>query len=318
MSDPVTLFKALADPSRLRILALLRQSELAIGELADILGQSQPRVSRHVKILAQAALIHRHKEGALVLVRLSEDAPFQALFDAMQPLMSGMDALCQADRLRLETQKAERRAKAEAYFAENAVHWDRLRALHVAESAVESAVLAALPEALRSNVLDIGTGTGRMLELLGQSVSRAVGVDNSREMLRFARAKLESAGLHHCQVRLGDMYALEADGEHSAVIMHQVLHFAEAPDRAIASAARAVAQGGRLLIVDFAAHALEELRTEHAHRRLGFTDQQITDWLARAGLTARRLDVLKGDRLDVVLWAGDRAQTKSGPRQAMA
>lgn len=309
METALSVFRALADPTRLRIVLLVRHMELAVGELADVLGQSQPRVSRHLRILADAGLLARSKEGAWVFVRLGDTArvaPVLALLDAYGPLGT-------ADLERLADVRAERAAAATAYFAAHAAAWDGIRSLHVADSAVEAAIVDLLGDVPVGRLLDIGTGTGRMIELLGATASSAIGVDRSPEMLRLARGKLEAAGMPHAEVRHADMYALpRADGSADTVVLHQVLHFADAPGAVIAEAARVLGPGGRLLVVDFAPHDREELRARHAHARLGFDDAQVGGWMAAAGLdTTRAVHLAPGPAaeypLTVTLWLGQRS-----------
>lgn len=298
------LFQALADPSRLRILALLRSMELSVGELAQLLGQSQPRVSRHVRILAAANLVVRRKEGSWVFLMLADGDRARPLFDAIEG-WGGVDARAEfaADVARLEAVRADRAEAAARYFAVHAETWDSIRSLHVAESEVEQAIEAALGDGPIGRLVDIGTGTGRMIELFGPRADSAIGIDRSSEMLRLARVKLEASGLRGASLRQGDMYALPlADTSADVVILHQVLHYAQAPAHAIAEAARLLGPGGRLLIVDFAPHEREELRESDAHARLGFADPAMTAWLEGAGLASERSEHLAGGELTVSLW----------------
>src|SRR5947208_1538440 len=300
--------QALADPTRLRIVALLRIMELSVGELAQVLGQSQPRVSRHLKILADAGVLERRKEGSWVFLTLADaerSEPMFALIDAWADVST--QALFAADAARIEAIRAERAEAANRYFAGHAEIWDQIRSLHVAESEVERAIDRALGRRPLGRLVDIGTGTGRMIELLGPRASQAIGIDRSSEMLRLARVKLEAAGIHP-SLRQGDMYALPL-AEHSddCVIIHQVLHYAHSPASAIAEAARVLAPGGTLLVVDFAAHEREELRSTDAHIRLGFEDEVMTGWFAAAGLDIDDIQHLKGGELTVTLWRGVKA-----------
>ena len=303
------IFRALADPTRIRILLLVRRMELAVGELAQVLRQSQPRVSRHVRILADAGLVRRAKEGAWVFVRQGDALACDAVFAALDTWGEGEAA---ADVAALAAVRAERDASAAAYFATQAATWDRVRSLHVAESDVEAAVVAALGGRSLGRLLDIGTGTGRMIELLGPRARIATGIDRSPEMLRLARGRIEAAGLPHAEVRHGDMFALpHDDASVDTVVLHQVLHFADAPGQAIAEAARVLAPGGRLLVADFAPHDREELRARHAHARLGFDAAQVCGWMTAAGLDARvAADLHAPDGvaqpLTVTLWLGER------------
>jgi ArsR family transcriptional regulator len=311
MDDLLTILRGLADPSRVRILLLVRRMELSVGELAAVLGQSQPRVSRHIRILDDAGLVRRAREGAWVFVRLGDAA-------LCQPVLAAIDALAPdaglADQDRLAAVRAERAAAADAWFAAHADDWDRERALHTAEAAVEAAIDAALDGDL-GVLVDVGTGTGRMIELLGGRAAAALGIDRSPEMLRLARGRIEARGMRHAEVRRGDMYALPcAAASVDTLVLHQVLHFADDPLAVIAEAARALAPGGRLLIIDLMAHDREELRAQRRHVRLGFGDRQVCDWMAAAGLAARVVASLPSDQgLGVTLWLGrrdDRADTE--------
>jgi len=304
MPAPLAVFRALADPTRLRIVALLRRMELSVGELAQVLGQSQPRVSRHVKILTDAGLCDRRREGSWVFLGLGPAAtrgPLLAAIDGWEdPVAARWEV---ADAARLDAVRADRAAAAEAYFDAHAAEWDAIRSLHVAEHQVETAIKQALKSQPIGRLVDIGTGTGRMIELLANRAVSAVGIDRSPEMLRFARARMASAAIERVDLRQGDMYALPL-GPASAdtVILHQVLHYAQAPAYAIAEAARLLAPLGRLLIVDFALHDREELREREGHARLGFDDEQMTGWFTAAGLAPELVDELAGGELTVKLW----------------
>ena len=311
------LFQALADTSRLRILALLRSMELSVGELAQMLGQSQPRVSRHVRILADAGLVARRKEGSWVFLMLADGDRAQPVFDTVEH-WGGPEAQAQfaADVARLEAVRADRAEAAARYFAVHAETWDSIRSLHVAESEVEQAIEAALGDEPIGRLVDIGTGTGRMIELFGGRADSAIGIDRSSEMLRLARVKLESSGLR-VSLRQGDMYALPLDDAAAdVVILHQVLHFAQAPAHAIAEAARVLSPGGRLLIIDFAPHEREELRESDAHARLGFAEPAMSAWLEGAGLKSERNQHLAGGELTVSLWLARKTGAQRSRRAA--
>jgi ArsR family transcriptional regulator len=313
MPSAPDIFPALADPTRLRIMALLRAMELSVGELAQVLGQSQPRVSRHVKILIEAGLAERRKEGSWVFLSLGASERVEPLFLLLDSWagIDGEDPWAAADAARLAAVRADRAAAAERYFALHADHWDELRSLHIAETEVEAAISRALAERPVGRLVDIGTGTGRMLELFAAGARSALGVDRSPEMLRLARVKLADAGLASAELRQGDMFALPLpSGCADTVIVHQVLHYAQQPAAAIAEAARLLAPGGRLLIVDFAPHEREELRDRDAHARLGFADEAVTGWMAGAGLDARVLEHLEGGELTVTLWEGEQPETR--------
>ncbi len=306
MTIALDIFRALADATRLRILALLRRMELSVGELAQVLGQSQPRVSRHVKILCDAGLAERRKEGSWVFVALGRPemvGPAAAAIDAWE--RTEPDHWATADAARLAAVRADRAASAAAWFEGHAGEWDAIRSLHVAESQVEAAIAGVLGEGPWGTLIDIGTGTGRMLELFAGRADAALGIDKSSEMLRLARAKLE--GRANTELRQADLYALPlADGAADVAILHHVLHFAQQPGAAIAEAARVLGPGGRLLIADFDSHDREDLRVSDAHTRLGFADAQVATWFAAAGLGAPLVTTLEGGELTVKLWLGRR------------
>jgi ArsR family transcriptional regulator len=309
------IFRALADATRLRILALLRSMELSVGELAQVLGQSQPRVSRHVKILCDAGLAERRKEGSWVFVALGRAqavAPVAAALDAWAAVER--DHWAVADAARLAAVRADRAANAAAWFQAHAGEWDAIRSLHVAESEVEAAMAALVGAGPVGTLVDIGTGTGRMLELFGDRAQAALGIDRSSEMLRLARAKLHERG--NTELRQADLYALPlADGAADLAILHHVLHFAEAPGAAIGEAARVLGAGGRLLVADFAGHDREELRARDAHVRLGFDDDQVAGWFDGAGLQMARVETLAGGELTVKLWLGRKVAAGATERQ---
>lgn len=315
MKIALEIFRALADSTRLRILALLRSMELSVGELAQVLGQSQPRVSRHVKILCDAGLAERRKEGSWVFVALGNDRHVQPVLTALDAWSAeDADHWAVADSARLAAVRADRAAAAEEWFEAHAGEWDAIRSLHVAESEVEAAMAAALGELPIERLIDIGTGTGRMLELFAPLAKSALGIDRSSEMLRLARAKLSGQGLANAELRQADLYALPmADGEADAAILHHVLHFAQQPGAAIREAARVLGDGGRLLIADFAPHDREELRQREGHVRLGFSDEQMLGWFEAAGLAPVKTETLEGGELTVKLWLARKAGQALGP-----
>ena len=290
----VTLLKAAAEPTRLRILLLLSQSEFNVKDLTRILGQSQPRISRHLKLLAEAGLIERVREGSWAYFHLAESGPAGQIARQLLAVIDKRgDGTPSRDAQRAEALRREREEAAQQFFRARAAEWDGIRSLHVEEAQVEAAMAAALGPGPFELLVDLGTGTGRMLELLAGRYVRALGIDASHAMLSYARAKLLRAGLASAHVRQGDICHLNLDdGIANAVVMHQVLHFLSSPARAIEEAARILAPGGKLLLADFAPHDLEYLREDFAHVRLGFAKTEISAWLEAAGLdlvTARDL-----------------------------
>jgi ubiquinone/menaquinone biosynthesis C-methylase UbiE/DNA-binding transcriptional ArsR family regulator len=301
--------KAAAEDTRLRLLALLDQAELTVSDLTDILGQSQPRISRHLRLLAEAGIVERFREASWAFYRRAGEGAGAPLADAILALADPSDPIFERDRERLAQVRAARQSAAQNYFRKHAARWDELRKLHVSESAVEAAVREAFAGKHIDALLDLGTGTGRILELFGPEISRGVGIDLNPEMLQFARANLDKAGLKHCSVRQGDLYNLPFPRDSfDAIVLHQVLHYLEDGARSLREAARVLRPGGRLVVVDFAPHQLEFLRDEHAHRRLGYAPDTVEQWLNEAGLTFDRHRTLVPEKknenaLTVSVWA---------------
>ena len=320
--------RALADPTRLRIMRLLAAMELAVGELAQVLGQSQPRVSRHVRILCDAGLAERQKEGSWVFLRSAigegRAPPIGAATARLLALAEEGDAAfaarCAEDRRHLAAIRAAREGAAENYFARHAAEWDQLRSLHSPDGPVETALLAALGQASLGALLDVGTGTGRIAELLAPRAVRVAGLDKSPEMLRLARTRLQHRPAQSLELVQGDFAALPfADAGFDTVVFHQVLHYAQEPMLALAEAARVCRAGGTIAVVDFAAHDREELRERHAHARLGFTDEAMLALLTDAGFAAAPPLALAGKPLTVKIWTGTRqpAVTQKTPAKAI-
>jgi ubiquinone/menaquinone biosynthesis C-methylase UbiE len=317
----LTALKAIGEDTRLRIVGLLALGELTVSDLVDILGQSQPRISRHLKLLTEAGVVDKHREGTWAFFDLAPRGPIRDAVDAVLAQIDGHDPVIAADLDRRSIVQHRRATAAQEYFAGIAASWDQERTLHATDDVVEAAIVQIAAERPYHRVLDLGTGTGRMLQLLAADpdrIERAIGLDTSHSMLAVARANLERAELRHIDLRQGDVYSPPFDrGEFDLVVLHQVLHFLDDPARAVREAARLVAPDGRLLIVDFAPHTLEFLRTDHAHRRLGFRADTVETWLTGSGLSlgstrtiapddlTTDVDVDTGDdRLTVSIWVG--------------
>jgi ubiquinone/menaquinone biosynthesis C-methylase UbiE len=298
--------EAAGETTRLRLIGLLAEAELTVSELVGILGQSQPRISRHLKLLVDAGLAERHREGAWAFFRLADTGG--SLARDLIGRVGADDATLRADRARLELAREARRRQAAAYFAAQAANWDRIRAMHAPDAQVEAAIRDLVGDAPIPALLDLGAGTGRMLELLAPRAARAVGVDLSPAMLNLARARIDEKGLRNVQLRQGDVYAPPVErAAYDLVVIHQVLHFLDEPGRALAEAARLLRPGGRLIVVDFAAHEEEALREHFAHRRLGFGGEEVAALMKEAGLDVvetRRIAPGMGEtgKLTVVVW----------------
>jgi len=326
MDQLITNLRAAGEPTRMRLLAILSRAELTVSELCGLLGQSQPRVSRHLKILGDAGLLERSQEGAWVFYRVTDRGDAGRLVRNLVGLIPDDDPEARRDLERLDAIKQEHASAAESYFQQTAEEWDRIQSLYLTDSGVEKAMLDAVGDEPVSDLLDIGTGTGRMLTVFADRARRALGVDSSRDMLAVARANLEASGLAHCHVRLGDIYQLPlADASTDVVTISHLLHFLDDPSGAIAEAARTLRPGGRMIVVDFARHDIEQLRTEFAHRRLGFTDREVRSWCHAAGLERVAIEHFPGSdsadppRPPVTLWiAHAPGQSSSSRDQAAA
>jgi ubiquinone/menaquinone biosynthesis C-methylase UbiE/DNA-binding transcriptional ArsR family regulator len=314
--------KASGEATRLRVLVLLSETELTVSDLKQILRQSQPRISRHLRLLVEADLIERFREGSWAYFRVAEQGGAAELARKLIAQLDPADPILARDRERLAAVRHARAAAAQEYFRAHAAQWDRIRKLHVSDNAVESAIAEALNDRPFRSLLDLGTGTGRILELFGPKIERGLGIDLSLEMLALARERMERAGLRHCSVRQGDIYDLALPpASFDTVVIHQVLHFLDDGARAIREAARVLEPAGRLLVVDFAPHDLEFLREEHSHRRLGFAPDIVAQWMSAAGLDPvmhRSLPPEPGSqgKIAVSLWLGrDRRTEKSSLRE---
>lgn len=319
----VDTLKAAAESSRLRILALLSRGDLTVSDLTDILHQSQPRVSRHLKLLLEAGLIGRYQEGSWAWFRLADDDAARELVQSLVSRVDAGDEQVGRDLERLSEVKRRRQDQASDYFSRNAASWDEIRNLHASDKSVEQALLKLVGKQPFQSMLDLGTGTGRLLEILSPLYRRGTGIDMSREMLAVARANLDRAGVSHAQVRQGDIYAPPVGRDSFDLItIHQVLHYLDDPGRALKEAARLLRPSGRLVVVDFAPHDLEFLRAEHAHQRLGFSDRQMEEWFTEAGLEMAAVEGFAASgsgKLTVKLWLGkDRRILIADPAQSLS
>lgn len=299
--------RAAADPSRLRLLAICSQGEWTVSELVLITGQSQPRISRHLKILAEAGLLDRFREGSWVFYRRAQSGEGARLARSLCRLLPGDDASMRQDQRRLEAVREGRRRQAERFFDARAEAWDQERALAIDPAMVEGTLRELFAQERPANLLDIGTGTGRILQVLAGQVGFGLGIDLSHDMLAVARANLDQREARNCQVRHGDMYQLPLpDASFAAATLHQVLHYADDPFAALSEAVRVLEPGGWLVVADLAHHEVERLRENSGHRRLGFSDQEIARWFKQLGLIPDQQRRLVGPELTVVIWTARR------------
>ena len=276
--------KAAGEETRLRLLRLLAHEELSVMELVSILDQSQPRISRHLKLMNEAGLIERFPDGAWVFYRLSSAAATRPLIDA---ILDRLDDAYANDMARLDEVRRQRRSSAEAYFETIAPVWDEIRSHYGSDTAIEKTLVRLAQAQPYDHLVDLGTGSGRMLSVLAPGAKSAIGIDLSQHMLNVARNHVHDEGLKAVEFRHGDIYDTRLPaGSADLVVIHQVLHFLSGPARAIVEAGRIVKPGGRVLIADFAPHALEIMREKYQHRRLGISTTDMVAWLHDAGFMA--------------------------------
>ena len=310
MDQLIKVFKAAGEPTRLRILAALSQYELTVTELVSLLKQSQPRVSRHLKLLLESGLVSRFQEGSWVFQRLDESSTTAII----SSLIDRSDPQIKQDSERLVRIKAHNAKMAADYFAANACDWDQLRTMVGSDKRIEDAMLKTICGRNFTTMIDMGTGTGRIAEIFAPFASKVTAYDSSQEMLKLARSKFEQAGLNHCQARLADITALPSATESVDLItIHQVLHYLDSPFAVIEEAKRLLTADGLIIIVDFAKHQHEFLRTEHAHRRLGFAQSEVQFWCDNNQLRlcqSKRITHNNAhDGLDAMLWILEHEQS---------
>ncbi len=302
--------RAAAEPTRLRLLALAGRGAFCVSEFTEILGQSQPRLSRHLKLLCDCGLLDRVREGANVWFTLPHGDIGTLARDLVARLPDD-DPILEADRRQAARVLAERARVASETFRRQGADWDEMRALDLPAGSVESALLSLVPEHNAGRLLDIGTGTGRVLELLAPRVSQGIGVDASKAMLALARARLARTGLSHCSVRLADMYRLPlADASFDLAVMQMVLHYEEEPASVLAEVARVLRPGARLIVIDLAEHRRDDLLARFAHRWPGFSDAAMRDLLVGAGIRCGEpvtIEAAPAQPLSIRLWPATRA-----------
>jgi len=312
MESLLAALRAAAEPTRLRLLALAARGAFCVTELTEILGQSQPRLSRHLKLLCESGLLAREREGANAWFALPTGADGDLARELVAHLPPG-DAILESDRRQAARVLAERARAANERFLRQGADWDEMRALDLPAAAVEAALLSLVPADPTARLLDIGTGTGRILELLAPRVAQGLGVDASKAMLALARARLARAGLTQCAVRLADMYRLPlADACFDIAVLQMVLHYAEDPAGVLSEAARTLRPNGRLIVIDLARHARDDITAKLAHRWPGFGDAAMADLLGAAGVEGGTPLIVPGP-LEIRIWPATRHADTAAP-----
>jgi ArsR family transcriptional regulator len=289
------VFKTFSDPTRVRVLALLEQEELAVQELMDALGMAQSRVSRHLAILREAGLLEDRRDGTYVFYRFAVPAegPWREAWELVRRELA-TDPVRQRDRAALAQVMEARAARTRSFFDAVGPEWDALR--KVFDDDVLRARAGARLVDPRTVVADVGTGTGILAVELARLGLRVVAVDHSARMLAAARSKLEAEGLSGVELRQGEASALPiGDAEVDAAIVHMVLHYLPSPGEAIREMARVVRPGGVVVIVDFVPHEHEWMRQELGVTWLGFAWDEVRGWLGEADLVDALCDTHAGN-----------------------
>jgi len=310
MNKLLSTLRAAGEITRLRMLSILSSSELTVSELVEILDQSQPRVSRHLKRLCDCGLLERYQEGARVFHRIADAGESAVIARKLIEMINPDDPPLVQDQIRLKVIKSRNAELAATYFSKNASEWDSIRSRMASDTDIEKWLVRSLNPANPDLLLDLGTGTGRMLEIFSPHIKRGIGIDLNREMLLVARSNLDTAAVTNCTVRQNDIHRLNFPDQVADVItIHQVLHYLDDPDRVIKEAIRVLKPHGQLLIVDFLPHDLEFLREQHAHRRLGIAERTLRQWCHRYGCTLVEHEHLsnrennQNDALTAGLWS---------------
>ena len=293
--------KAAAEPTRLRIIALCAHADLTVSEICQILGQSQPRVSRHLKLLIESKILENHREASWVYYRLNNSPNAPDLGHVIADMIPAEDKTLTQDLQNLEEVRQSRADKAAEYEQSNSQALKAMRDLYAENSAIEDAIADAIPDNANS-LLDLGTGTGRILEMIADRITYGVGIDMSPEMLTIARHTLESKGLRNCTVQHGDVTRLQLDEQFDAIVGHMILQYADTPDKLIRNAVSHLNDGGTLVIVDFAPYSDTVAETIGQNHK-GFSNDDIQGFFAKAGLTPQKSQLIKGKKLDVFVWS---------------
>ena len=311
MDSLANILKTLGHPDRLRILALLSHGDFTVSEITQVLGLSQPRVTQYIKTLEMAGVLQRHKEGSWVFSRLRRrNAAIWAIVSVVLAQLPDDDATLKGDLRRLDAIKALRTETADAFFAQAANDQNQLGIEYLPREDIDAQIRSLLGTEPYEILVDLGTGSGRILNVLSDLFGRGIGIDNNRDMLGVARHSLNKAGLTHMRVQQGDLHNTSLTANSASVVtIHQVLHYLERPDEAIGEAARILCDGGQLIIIDFAAHNFEDFRERFSHRRLGFSDEEVTDLFKVNALTLSDMRTVKtrDSYPDVKLWHGVKA-----------
>lgn len=273
--------KALSDETRARLVNVLLEYELNVGEIVQVMEMGQSRISRHLKILSESGLVDVRRDGLWAFYRASEEGPGRLFLDGMHALLAE-EADLKRDTNRAEKVIRERTAATRQFFDDIAPEWDRMTAEVLGELDLGREIQSRLPKC--SCAADIGCGPGDMLEIMSRSSKTVIGVDNSPKMLELAEERFSEDA--RMSLRIGEMTHLPLrDWEADCTVMSLVLHHLARPLDAIKEAGRVLKIGGRLIIAEFDQHENELMRSEYGDRRLGIPREKMTGWLKQARFT---------------------------------
>lgn len=291
MSPTLKSLRALSDPTRLRIVALLEKNELSVNELQEITRLGQSRISTHLGLLSDCDLVRSRREGKRTFYRLNPDADAMA-GEFIQLAIRGAKEMAEhaGDQINLKRIIARRSEQAQVFFNQVAGRFDRVYGPGRSWEAFGHLLLRILPPLV---VADLGAGEGLLSELLARRCKKVIAVDNSEKIVAFGAAKAKKNGLKNLEFRLGDLQSPPVEaGSVDLVILSQALHHAEDPAAALASAAKLLKPHGQLLLLDLLAHKFDKARELYGDRWLGFAESDLHRWLEAAGFKKIEISVV--------------------------
>tara|TARA_Y100000590_G_scaffold470770_1_gene669895 strand:- start:22065 stop:23030 length:966 start_codon:yes stop_codon:yes gene_type:complete len=279
IKDHNKIFSALADETRLRIVNILSNCELNVQDLVSVLSQSQPRVSRHLKILDEANLIERIKEGNWVFCKLISSEGIRPIIDYVSKTKKNNSDIYTRDQKKLSLLIKNRAREANYYFNRIESEDASIGEYNISDNIIDQKIISIIEKNIKlplSDIIDLGTGSGKILSLLSGSYLHGIGIDNNPNMLKMARSRFKQQGIQNCDLTFGDITDLSLkENNADLVVLHQVMHYFDDPNILISQAARLLMRDKYILVVDFDSHSNESLRKRFSHRRLGFSDEQI-------------------------------------------
>src|SRR5579862_2137022 len=290
MSSTLKYLRALSDPTRLRIVALLEKDELSVNELQEITRMGQSRISTHLGLLQDSGLVQSRREGKRAFYKLGQGNGGLSQF--VHLAIKGAHELPEhaGDQINLKRILHRRREQAQVYFNQVAGRFDRVYGPGRSWQAFGHLLLRILPPLV---VADLGAGEGLLSELLARRCKKVIAVDNSEKIVAFGAAKAKKNNLNNLEFRLGDLQNPPIDAESvDLVILSQALHHAEQPAKAVSAAARILKGGGQLMILDLLRHQFEQANQLYGDRWLGFAESEVHDWLEKAGLKKIEINVV--------------------------